>query len=252
MANIPFTHLDITDGTSQVNKTNMQTLFDALRKVVAKANRGATEYLDADLVAGTTPGARGLTALSQATTLDADTVSGSGIGVDNQSATLLTTEANIDAIAKGGIYKFYSATVGPFPGAGVSILACPYGASAFNFFAMQNAGALKTRYTGQATWRTVWSTANDGNGGQPPAPKPTTGTPAGGANGVGQFISIAQSTDYTVPGTAGTLWAYNLLAIVIATGVIVTANTGDGIITGGSTLACPASSIIIGHVWRMS
>jgi hypothetical protein len=79
MANIPFTHLNITDGTSQVNKTNMQPLFDALRKVVAKANRGATEYLDADLVAGTTPGARGLTALASATVLDADTVGGKNL-----------------------------------------------------------------------------------------------------------------------------------------------------------------------------
>jgi sulfatase modifying factor 1 len=92
MANIPFTHLNITDGTSQVNKTNMQTLFDALRKVVAKANRGATEYLDADLVAGVTPSATGLAALAAgvnttvanfkaAKAVDADTVEGVDIVV---------------------------------------------------------------------------------------------------------------------------------------------------------------------------
>jgi hypothetical protein len=52
MANIPFTHTTIVNGTTQVSSGVMQTVFDSLRKLVDKTYRNAGEELDADKLAG--------------------------------------------------------------------------------------------------------------------------------------------------------------------------------------------------------
>ena len=92
----------------------------------------------------------------------------------------------------------------------------------------------------------IWSTANDGNAGQQPCPKPTAGTPTGGANAVGQYIAedISSSTADIYPSgitsRTGT-WEYQLIGFVAATGVLNMFKRG--IASGASPIHTAASSV---------
>ena len=97
---------------------------------------------------------------------------------------------------------------------------------------------------------TQWGSGNDGNGGQPPAPKPALGAPAGGANGPGQFIPISQYSAYTAPGLGSAYWMGIIICHTTATGAIVTANSGAGIWAGGTVFTCAVGQTIQGFIWR--
>ena len=88
----------------------------------------------------------------------------------------------------------------------------------------------------------------DGNGGQPPAPKPTDGTPAGGANAQGKFIAINQNSDYTLP--AGGTWIVAITIFVNSTGVYSTNYVGSDV-AGGTTISSSGGTLkLSGFVWR--
>ena len=154
------------------------------------------------------------------TASDAGKVSAFGIGLD--TAPILNTEAGIDA-AKSGLYRFYSESEGPFLGSGTVLLIMKWAAVGTTVIAIQNDGAMKYRYHGSTSWKSIWTSYSDGNGGQPPAPKPTTGTPAGGTNGVGKVTTaygVAAGTTIYYSGTAnlaGT-WELFLFSKVAASG----------------------------------
>jgi len=183
--------IGIETDTQQLKIGNGSTAWNSLPYIATGNMDVAGSDLD-DLADGTTY-KRILAAIATALnagTYDAAKCTAFGIGTAAPSA--VTTEAGLDAITGGGLYKFSSDTAGPFPGGGVTILALPYSAGAFSLIAIQNAGGIKYRYTGEAAWKTFWTSFSDGNGGQPPAPKPTT-------TGIGKWI---QYTGQYVGGSA--------------------------------------------------
>jgi len=233
MANIPFTHLNITDGTSQVNKTNMQTLFDALRKVVSKSHRGAGEELDAD------------------------TVSGHGIGgfataKNNQDMNALTTP---------GIYRITGTPTNiPTTFDADGAVCMVFGENTFVtwqfFFAVNSSGTAlpgemyfrcinSIHSGGWQAWGKMWNSVNDGNGGQPPMPKPKSYV-SGLTQGEVTHANLANGETWANPGG---VWYYKSLWFTTSGGFF---DMNSGIATGNIAQTYGAGYVRILFLWRVA
>ena len=105
--------------------------------------------------------------------------------------------------------------------------------------------------SGGANPTKIWTSSNDGNGGQQPSPKPST-SPYGGSNAIGQTISGASISGFTIPGSASALWEFWVISHNIASNTIVPSETGFGQAPGGDVLACSSGNQIIYKVTRIS
>ena len=141
-------------------------------------------------------------------TFDAASVVAYGLGTNAPTA----ANSDLNDLRAGGMkYATYNASY-HFP-AGVTassfVFTLPGSASTCAQILLDRGGyKIFVRYyissawqTGTGTdvdgWMQIFTAYTDGNGGQPPAPKPTTGTPTGGANGVGQRIKGSHTTFLT-------------------------------------------------------
>ena len=73
--------------------------------------------------------------------------------------------------------------------------------------------------------------SNDGNGGQPPAPKPNVGV---GSMGEWKKVEAADGISLVLP--AGGTWAYNLIIFNTASGTIGAGFSAASVAAGGSTI----------------
>lgn len=178
--------------------TTGKSLFATTTKAAAQAIINGSG-LDSDTLDGIHAAGFRAAGDKPATAGDADMVSGCGIG----AYTVLANNYNIDTLVKPGNYYVYSpkntagAVIANYDcvisvngkDAGNVVQNCIlFGLGRPTF--LQRALSGGTWFPGVSPyWDTVWNTNTDGNVGQPPAPKPTKGTPAGGANGVGQRLS---------------------------------------------------------------
>jgi len=187
-------------------------------------------------------------------------VSGYGIGVAGRNISALPGGNTFLQNIPSGIYFGSSITGGPRADANeyeFIVLANSGGADSILASCRQDGAMFKGRrlYGGGAvTWDTVFTSLTDGNDGQQPAPKPTLGTPAGGANGVGQGIVIlpGAGVGYTLPnpGTSGSsTWKWNYTKRNGTNFIIADA----GINVGGTLIASGTSTDIVqGYCERIS
>ncbi|MFA5773012.1 MAG: pyocin knob domain-containing protein [Thermoplasmata archaeon] len=196
-----------------------------------------------------------IAAALNAGTYDAASVTAFGIG----ATTLPTMATSVDNYVTAGIFREAgSLTNSPFPSNNYStIIVMPFTSGvviqvAFSTYVVAGNCGVKYRQkdTTWGAWKYLWSQDSDGNGGQPPAPKPALGAPAGGANGPGQFIPISQYSAYTAPGLGSAYWMGIIICHTTATGAIVAANSGAGIWAGGTVFTCAAGQTIQGFIWR--
>jgi len=182
MSNIGFTHQTISNGVTQASAGTMQTVFDALRKVVDKSFRTAGEELDAD------------------------TVSGYGIGTitaapDNNMNNLLT---NGNFYSGAFTYSNSTVQIAPdFNGYQSIIEVYGYSSTFVKQVATRLVGSGETYvrfYIGGSWkgWFALWTSSNDGNGGQPPAPKGVTGAVASTSTPATIFTGLDQDVMYQV------------------------------------------------------
>jgi hypothetical protein len=193
--------------------------------------------------------------------LDADTVSGYGIG---NNGALLTTFAS--ASIPNGKYYGSLITGGPAgPNACVIEVLNHVGASdeykvrdvvsALMYEGQRTHGA-----TSAITWYQIFSARTDGNGGQPPAPRPAI-SPSGGADTQGQAGSITYSgvtADLFPAGVskASGIWVYLWIGRVTASGAMTGAQGGmyAGIVAGNTRIIVSmlAANTYDGFFWRVS
>ena len=106
--------------------------------------------------------------------------------------------------------------------------------SALQYANVQNSGVW-------GSWRKVWDSNSDGNGGQPPAPKPTTSAI------VGQWVVLATDSAGDVYLPSGGTWAYFSQYIAGA------AQSDSGVQPGGTKVRSYGSNIgRVGFAWRIA
>jgi len=180
--------------------------------------------------------------------LDAATVSGYGIGVD-----VSPTTTNLNSLYKGGKYYYANACTGAPPqntSAGVVEVIgvsstvsvqiasiCPTTNQPRQFFRFLAAGT--------GTWFEIFNAYSDGNGGQPPAPKPIgTGAPytVGGLKNTtytaGQTMYSSGYSDNTKAGN----YYYLYLDCISASGIV--SGFGSEMYAGSAGLG----NVTAGHI----
>jgi hypothetical protein len=101
--------------------------------------------------------------------------------------------------------------------------------------------------SGGASPTKIWTSTNDGNGGQPPAPKPRAATDSD----IGQFKSVQTATNNAGVAPAGGVWAWFGGYYTTATNVAL--YTTGGVIAGGGTyLAANVTYGTFAILWRVS
>ena len=146
-------------------------------------------------------------------TLDADMVSGYGIGTISQSYAI-GTNLDTDFIAGGNYSIKESTTTGGTwtgitkTGYGLLRVGGTYGGSNFGifqeYFPIDSVHKYRRYRNSAASWQPwveFWDASSDGNGGQPPAPKPYNVL---GAIGVMGAIDVASGGTLTMPAGSGT------------------------------------------------
>jgi hypothetical protein len=115
--------------------------------------------------------------------LDADTVSGYGIGAVTDKGSI-----DLDTLTTNGLYKTVNATSPNstgLPSGWATVIVNTYDSGYVHQILIPTGSAsnLKTLYvrrqengTWDSAWSQMWGSANDDNGGQPPAPKPRNST----------------------------------------------------------------------------
>jgi hypothetical protein len=109
--------------------------------------------------------------------------------------------------------------------------------------------------SGGASPTKIWTSTNDGNAGQPPAPKPSA-SPAGGADAPGQFTPVAYfaagaSVYYSGATNKTGIWKCVIRAITVATGLPNEDHCGQAIGTG-SLGTVPAGEAYYIYTERLS
>ena len=150
-------------------------------------------------------------------TLDADMVSGYGIGTISQSYAI-GTNLDTDFIAGGNYSIKESTTTGGTwtgitkTGYGLLRVGGTYGGSNFGifqeYFPIDSVHKYRRYRNSAASWQPwveFWDASSDGNGGQPPAPKPLGD---GTLNAIGSTyseISVANGA-HSIPGATGSIF----------------------------------------------
>lgn len=184
--------------------------------------------------------------------LDADTVSGYGIGTTAKS---VVGDA-IDAIREGGLYCTSGVpTNPPWAGENIYLLHLNQGTNysvqvAFRFSGSTTSDvATRTRVNSTwYSWNIGWSTANDGLGGQPPAPKPRVDP---GSKEIATFVHVALGASinvYPSGATASGTWAYNIRQWTVGT---VLVNEFSGVAAGNTLLFATGTGFATGWAWRI-
>ena len=217
MADITYAKPTWANGTTPAaNATNIQAISDAIDKITHLANRGGA-------------------------ILDADTVSTFGIGTRTPST---YTGSEMDSVLNTGNY--YAINPVGVPGTSYSFRVEALTPSVSIQF-ITNYSILKSYMRSivagtPGTWIEIFNSLTDGNGGQPPAPKPKAfGT--GSTQGEIYCLNFGPSTTWTNPG--GT-WMYFYL-IQNSTGAKV--STASGVTTGN--ISTGAGEYISGFCWRV-
>ena len=174
---------------------------------------------------------------------DALKVSGYGIGVDVPDP----LKVDLNTVVKGGKYYAEYAVARNFPTGitasgflDVTALAVGDGSTTnitVQYFVPYNnlrTFIRKNSSSGWSAWYEVFNTLSDGNGGQPPAPKPKAYDGNQGSWALSQFGSTVQGKL-----AAGGVWAYMAWLRVIATGAWT--DYGAGVAAGASNILTPAS-----------
>jgi hypothetical protein len=133
------------------------------------------------------------------------------------------------------------------------------GANGYMCVTLTNGSEYKRRKV-SGSWDAAWTPRydyySDGNLAQPPAPKPTTGTPAGGANAPGQAIqgtvTAGNSVYYSGPSNLTGQWKITAVTFNTSTGAIWTSSTTLGTIGNGFWFTVPASSSTVFYTERQS
>ena len=229
MGEISFTKESLVDGVSPCGTSVFQRYENAIDQLCHDASR-----------------------VTAGVTLDADTVTGYGIGI----VSLPQMSGSVDNYVKGGIYfdpgNLTNSPWGVIPS--IIIIGGNIGTIlAFQLAFRINLNQMRIRilYGSWQAWESVWSPSSDGNAGQPPAPKPTTGTPAGGANAPGQALSQSIGAGSTVyysgaSNLAGT-WKIWCMVRITASNLVDWANTGFGIGSGAFIASVPAGETA--YIW---
>ena len=243
--------LAVETDTKQLKIGDGSTAYNSLAYVATGNMDVASSDLD-DLADGTTykrVTAAVATALN-AGTYDAASVSAFGIGT-----TGAVKDADLNTITLGGLYRVVYNAAYNFPTGITSTLAqllvLP-GSDANNFVQILSD---RDTYDGLwirkkvgifGSWYKIWNTGNDGNGGQPPAPKPRNS-----ANNIGHWIGISNSTGAALNLPAGGKWAYYRLSFVTSSGAIAGTGGGAGL-AGGSELGAATSGVLHSAIiWRI-
>ena len=122
------------------------------------------------------------------------------------------------------------------------------------YLCLANTSTVEPDYTNAGiegvTWKKlVWTTESDGNGGQPPAPKPRTGTD------IGQFRFLTGSNGSTLSLPAGGSWCWFGMYFTTAVPytVLATAATGASIAAGGSQIMSSSlNNTPFAIIWRIA
>lgn len=166
MADITYTKTTWANSpstTTPISASNLQNIEDVLNKVVHKSSRGTS-------------------------ILQADEVPDFGIGAIKDLGAV-----NLNSVLVNGFYKVVGGTNGPGGTCYGTLIVNTYAASAGAEYSHQvfiqtgSSTSTKTIYMRRCeggtwdTWAQMWGSNNDGNAGQPPAPKPLYGSTAIGA-----------------------------------------------------------------------
>lgn len=187
-------------------------------------------------------------------TFDANTVSGYGIGVTKT----LANGYDLDTLIANGLYTVYD------PHTDVTIpsdnrtwlveVNCKDSTTGYQRIHCAAVYLTYERFLESSTWGPwlpVWNSNSDGNGGQPPAPKPQASPST--ADGPGQEYqgSVTDATVYAAGAApkSGT-WHYSWLTLTSATGVVVAAKTGVGLASGSASQAIASTETCIFDCWR--
>lgn len=205
-----------------------------------------------DGIADGTTYARVLSAIAAALnggTYDAASVSAAGIGTIVMALSAIDAD-NLTAIKalKTGFYRVVNGSNWPdiqWGALNIEQLETSTGAEytkiTYSPYSGIDTGKKYTRFirAGALTsWVTEWNSYSDGNGGQPPAPKPNTGATIG-------KVSVAV---YSAPNTylpAGGKWMY---FVMDATAQIV---AGPNVATGGTEIVSGGDSSLRTFCWRV-
>ncbi len=214
-------------------------------KATALNSATATGLLALAAVANTT-----VTGLKAA---DADTVSGYGIGTVCKNI----NNGSLTTIIASGLYEGTSVT------GGIDASRCFY---FVNVIDVNNKAVLGWRlgsseqiYTRSmvsgvwaAAWGTIWSSNSDGNGGQPPAPKPTLSTNTN--PGYVSSNSFAAGLNIVAPGAGTDRYVCLVLAQTVSTKNLLPGYCGYyPNVAGGATIyTVPADTVSIAWYWRTS
>jgi len=192
--------------------------------------------------------------------LDADTVSGYGIGP--QDAPLVADLGGGTSIPlKNGIYYFGVSCANAPQADMVGTVYCSYTSQSSGRSTQLVVGSGSTynrriytrAYSGGAwsQWDEVWNSYSDGNGGQPPAPKPNLSTNT--SPGFTTYVNGPTNSPLVIPGiSTERFWGY-VFTQNDATGVVDPSGTGvlnNGV--GGATwLAASPGNTHYAFFWRV-
>lgn len=82
-------------------------------------------------------------------------------------------------------------------------------------------------------WKTVWDSYSDGNGGQPPAPKPQN---TAETQGQWKAVQNGDNVELKSPNVANSTWAYHLILYNTSTGKLENGNFGASIVSGNTSI----------------
>ena len=209
---------------ADLKPANFQKIDDALNAVVHKSIRGSA-------------------------LLDADTVSEYGIG----SVKLLSAGYNIDLLTVNGKYSVEAPTItggAALSGAGnYSVDVFNPGDGGYYIQFVQRSGSREylIRDNGTGSWVTgkMWNSLNDGNGGQPPGPKPNAT-----ASSIGEWKIIQTAAAANLDAPAGGTWAI----LGSAGGSDPWASNGvfAGVYAGGTGLVGASAQAKTALCWRIA
>lgn len=186
---------------------------------------------------------------------DADKVSAFGIGATKT----LSSGTDLNTIITNGIYAVTNPTQTNLSGDITSLPAGNYTVTVeriTNTMITQRAvnptsfvEYIRFLYSGSNWygWWRVWNSAIDGNGGQPPSPKPRAAT----TSDIGHFARLLPDAGVAATLPSGGTWAYMALLHNASTGALV--GSGISVAAGGTEVgAASAGNQWTALIWRVA
>lgn len=164
------------------------------------------------------------------------------------------TITDLNAVTVNGFYRYAAGATGaPSANAGVCWY-MNYDTGGFRHVVAIGAINRKMYFKGGVgsalsvvSWYEIFNASTDGNGGQPPAPKPRSAT------GAGNFVNLERATNTAVVLPAGGTWCGFTVGFASATGVTNGGGTAFAETAGGSTIhAAVSGAYYKGFAWRIT